>query len=428
MTNSLPDGWQEVRLGDVAPDIKRGITPKYLEASTGHTVINQRCIRDGKVSFDNARFHNNDLKKVPESKTLNINDILINSTGIGTLGRVAILKKELTDALTFDTHVSIVRVDSNKSISSFIFYQLFGRQKEIENLAKGSTGQVELSRHELNSLLITLPPIHEQKRIADILSSLDDKIENNRKMNATLESMAQAMFKSWFVDFEPVHALMKFNKGESTHKTKSDLAKSLYMNEETLNLFPDTFADNALPTGWAMKALGDVVENFDKNRIPLSKRERDLRTGTIPYYGATGIIDTVDEPIFSGEYVLVGEDGSVERKDGTPFVNLIDCECWVNNHAHVLRGKTPISNLELYFSLSCVKIGTYMTGAVQAKLNQTNMNKIPHVSATKEIHDSFCLQAKVLFDKIKINTKEIQTLTKTRDTLLPQLINGKIRT
>ena len=82
------------------------------------------------------------------------------------------------------------------------------------------------------------PPLDEQKRIAAVLSALDDKIENNRKINTTLEQMAQALFKSWFVDFDPVSALQQFNDGTSPYKTKADLAKSLYMDEATLKPLP----------------------------------------------------------------------------------------------------------------------------------------------------------------------------------------------
>src|SRR5690606_14851118 len=88
---------------------------------------------------------------------------------------------------------------------------------------------------------------------------------------------------------------------------------------------------------WAMIPLGKLANNYDARRIPLSNREREHRRGPYPYYGATGIMDYVDDFLFEGLHLLVAEDGSVERPDGTPFVQLADGRFWVNNHAHVLR-------------------------------------------------------------------------------------------
>jgi len=91
---------------------------------------------------------------------------------------------------------------------------------------------------------------------------------------------------------------------------------------------------------WPVKLLGEVAVNFDSRRVPLSSREREQRRGPYPYYGATGIMDYVDNFLFEGLHVLVAEDGSVERDDGRPFVQLVDGKFWVNNHAHVLRAAT----------------------------------------------------------------------------------------
>ena len=88
---------------------------------------------------------------------------------------------------------------------------------------------------------------------------------------------------------------------------------------------------------WPQAFLGDVVENFDARRSPCSKREREKRQGPYPYYGATGIMDYVDDFLFEGLHLLIAEDGSVESPDGKPFLQLVDGQFWVNNHAHVLR-------------------------------------------------------------------------------------------
>ena len=128
---------------------------------------------------------------------------------------------------------------------------------------------------------------------------------------------------------------------------------------------------------WPSQPLGLVVTNYDSRRVPLSGRERAEKPGPFPYYGATGVMDHVDNYLFKGLYLLVAEDGSVEMADGRPFLQLVDGEFWVNNHAHVLKGATDFDTRFLYYALSTVAIRPFISGSVQAKLSQHNMNQIP---------------------------------------------------
>ncbi|MEJ5203492.1 MAG: restriction endonuclease subunit S, partial [Anaerolineales bacterium] len=128
---------------------------------------------------------------------------------------------------------------------------------------------------------------------------------------------------------------------------------------------------------WPVKLLGQVAINSDSHRVPLSSREREQRRGPYPYYGATGIMDYVNDFIFEGLHILIAEDGSVERNNGTPFVQLVDGKFWVNNHAHVLRGNTESDTKFIFYALSTIQIRPFMTGSVQPKLNQENLNNIP---------------------------------------------------
>src|SRR5690606_2851424 len=97
--------------------------------------------------------------------------------------------------------------------------------------------------------------------------------------------------------------------------------------------------------------FGTVVQNLDSKRVPLSSRQRAERQGSYPYYGAAGVIDYVDTPLFKGLHLLIGEDGSVVREDGTPYVQLADGEFWVNNHAHVVRADRDIDTKYLFYAL-----------------------------------------------------------------------------
>ena len=162
---------------------------------------------------------------------------------------------------------------------------------------------------------------------------------------------------------------------------------------------------------WLELPLGDLVQNFDARRTPLSSREREKRRGSFPYYGATGIMDHVDDFLFEGLHLLVAEDGSVERPDGKPFLQLVDGQFWVNNHAHVLRGATDDDTKYLYYALLTVAIRPYMSGSVQAKLSQANLNRIPiRYPAQEADRRAIAHILGTLDDKIELNRRMSETL------------------
>ena len=316
----------------------------------------------------------------------------------------------------------IINTKSQICNLKYLYYALSLCLKDFKLLSQGTSTKF-LTAVILNNFEILLPPLNEQKKIAGILGVLDDKIELLQKQNKTLEDMAKAIFKSWFVDFDVVHAKQK-------GLPKADIMREYHLTDELYDLFPSGFEPSALgpiPSGWQVKTLGDISTCYDSKRIPLSNRERAERQGNYPYYGATSIMDHVDDFLFDGIYLLLGEDGSVVKPEGTPFLQYVFGKIWVNNHAHVLQGKAPVGTEFLYLFLSDVQIQPYVTGAVQAKLNQKNMNSIPVCMATEDFVRQFQGIIEIYFVKIRSNLKQIQTLTELRDTLLPRLISGKIR-
>jgi len=123
--------------------------------------------------------------------------------------------------------------------------------------------------------------------------------------------------------------------------------------------------------------LGDIATIHDKNRIPLNSRQRSERKGTVPYYGATGIVDYIDEPLFDGEYVLIGEDGENLRSKKADLAFKVNGKFWVNNHAHIIKGNEPWINDYIVNVFRVLDISPYVTGAAQPKLNQAALIRIP---------------------------------------------------
>lgn len=297
----------------------------------------------------------------------------------------------------------------------FVYYNLSTRKAEIRGAAGGSAQPI-LNKSAFGRLDILLPPPDEQRAIAHILGTLDDKIELNRRMNETLEAMARALFKSWFVDFDPVRA-----KAEG---------RDPGLPQPLADLFPDSFEDSELgeiPRGWEVDAVGDHMANFDSKRVPVSGAERAKRRGPYPYHGAAGVMDYVDDYLFDGVYLLLGEDGSVVRDTGLAVTQYVWGKLWVNNHAHVLQGMGAVSTEQLYLYFHFEPVAPYVTGAVQPKLSQGRMNAMPFVFAGDAVCRAFGQTIKPWFAKLRAGVDETKTLAALRDTLLPKLISGELR-
>jgi type I restriction enzyme S subunit len=180
--------WIEKTLGEVTSYMAKGIPPKYVEEDGPDVirVLNQKCNRNFRISFDESRFHNNGIKRVPEDKMLKANDVLINSTGTGTAGRVA----QIWDVLyptTIDGHMIVLRPSAE--IDPLYFgYAVKAYQSQIEGLAEGSTGQTEINRRRmLDEIIIRYPvSLDSQRAIGLMLQNLDEKILTNEAINENL--------------------------------------------------------------------------------------------------------------------------------------------------------------------------------------------------------------------------------------------------
>ena len=367
------------------------------------------------VSMDNLQEHNKtihnfEVKKFSGgSKFMNKDTLMARITPCLENGKTAFVNiLNEGEVAGGSTEFNVLSAREGKTIPEFVYYLSITpaiREVVIKSMT-GTSGRQRVESGVFETIMISLPSTTEQKAISKILSDLDSKIELNNQMNATLEAMAQAIFKHWFIDFDFPDENGKPYKSSGGRMVDSEFGR--------------------IPEGWKIKILGKISENFDSERIPLSSRERTERKGQYPYYGATGILDYLDEYIFDGTYILMGEDGSVIDDRGYPILQYVWGKFWVNNHAHVLKGN-GISDELLYILLKNTNVSHIITGAVQPKINQGNMNglkyAIPDQATLLKI--SKCIIP--MFNKIKSNYEQIGTLTKLRDSLLPKLMSGQIR-
>ncbi len=295
----------------------------------------------------------------------------------GTIGQIFFSKSPYWP---LNTTLYVQDFRGNDELFVYYFLKLLDWEKYSDKSAVPG-----VNRNDVHQENVVFPPLPEQKAIAAVLSSLDDKIDLLHRQNTTLEAMAETLFRQWFVV-----------------EAKDD---------------------------WEATTLGDVIEIFDGQRVPLSNVERDKKKDGVlyPYYGAAQIMDYINDYIFDGEYILLGEDGTVRTEEGYPVLQYATGKFWVNNHAHVLRSKEPYSNFFLWNYLSKKNIDEIVTGAVQPKINQGNLKSLGFPHFPENLVNEFNNRTQPILNKIQHNKAHENQLKKLRETLLPKLMSGEVR-
>lgn len=184
--------------------------------------------------------------------------------------------------------------------------------------------------------------------------------------------------------------------------------------------------DGVMPADWHLGTVKEIIELHDSKRIPLSSRERANLAKIYPYYGATSVMDYVDRYLFDGIYLLLGEDGTVVDSKGFPILQYVEGKFWVNNHAHIITGKNGFTVETLYLLFSLTNVQSIVTGAVQPKISQANLNKVPVIIPSEAELLAFDSIVKPIFAQIRNLRTENKRLATVRDTLLPRLMSGEI--
>jgi type I restriction enzyme S subunit len=262
---------------------------------------------------------------------------------------------------------------------------------------------------------VELPPPAEQRAIAHILGTLDDKIELNRRMSETLEEMARSLFKAWFVDFEPVRAKMegRWQRGQSL----PGLPAHLY------DLFPDRLVDSELgkiPEGWEVGTIGDLAE-VSSGKRPTNISAKPGISATIPVWGGNGPMGFTTGALYSEPILLTGRVGTL----GSVF--RIPGPCWPSDNTLVIQPRNTAAYEYLYFWMQCIDFDALNRGSTQPLLTQTDLKNQKVTVPADNILAEFHKNISTYLARIDAATNESRTLSALRDALLPKLISGELR-
>ena len=296
------------------------------------------------------------------------------------IGYIAIAKNPIVTNQGFKSIIP----DKEKVDSLFLYYLLKYKKSDIEALGSGTTFK-EVSGFTMKNVEVFIPSLKVQQQIAGVLGALDDKIELNRRINENLEQQAQALFKSWFVDFEP------FKDGK-------------FVDSE----------QGMIPEGWKVGNLEELVE------VKYGKDHKKLAPGTIPVYGSGGIMRYVDQYLYNKESVLIPRKGSLNN------VMYINRPFWTVDTMFYTRMKIEGIAKFIYLFMSPKDLLSMNSGSAVPSMTVDILNKIQIITPPINIIQKFECIMKPIFTKMDLCSYENQKLSQLRDTLLPRLMSGKL--
>lgn len=421
--SSAPETWDRLAIHQACQRITSGGTPsrKSPEFYENGTIgwVKTKELEDG---FINATEENITPGAIASSsaKLLPQDTILLAMYG-ATVGMLGILSKEM--ACNQACCALIVKPEFDRD---FLFYQLLAHRVQLQSLATGAAQQ-NLSGQQIKELILPFPSLSEQKAIGSYLRVLDDRITLLRETNATLQAIAQALFKSWFVDFDPVRAKMEGRAPEG-------------MDEATAALFPDSFEESELglvPRGWRIGTLADVARLQKSSVNPLHQPDVLFEHYSLPAFddGQSPIIEAgieikSNKTVVPANAVLLSKlnphiprvwlptDAGINAVCSTEFLAFIPADAVSREFIYCI-----FTSERFLQSLCQLVTGTSNS---HQRVKPDGVLSMNSVITPADVMVSFATIAKPIFDRIGHNRQQAQTLANLRDTLLPRLISGQL--
>ena len=413
----LPKGWASATIKELVSLINgRAFKPEDW-SDTGMPIVRIQNLNNPDKSFNYCNF------KVDKKFLIDNGQLLFAWSGTpGTSFGAFIWNR---GKAILNQHIFRIEINEKLTNKKFLLYAINQNINKYIVKAHGTAGLAHITKGMFEEDLVLLPPLNEQKRIVakieELFSLVDSTKDTLEKTLVLLKQYRQSILKHAFEgklvpqdpNDEPASVLLEKIKKENPDKK-----------------FSEIISEKVLPNGWIECSFQHIITNHDSKRIPVSAESRKNMKGKYPYYGASGIIDYVNKPIFNGKYLLIGEDGANLLSRSTPIAFIAEGEFWVNNHAHILTCNGGILLEYVSYYINSKNLSQWISGTAQPKLNQYNLNKIPILLAplneqkeiVSKIEESFSLIEKneILIDKLLLQYKQIKS------SILKQAFEGKL--
>ncbi|HJE53379.1 MAG TPA: restriction endonuclease subunit S [Acinetobacter pseudolwoffii] len=456
----MSDDWSYVRLKDYCTKIGSGSTPRgganvYLDSGNVCLIRSQNIYNDGFSENGLVFISNSDAEKL-NNVEIELNDVLINITG-DSVARVCLAPKDKLPARV-NQHVAIIRTVKNELDPKFVRYFLTDNNTQNHLLTLAGTGATRnaLTKGMLEEFLVPKPDILIQKKISKILSDLDEKIHLNNQINQTLESIAQAIFKSWFIDFDPVRAKIAAKQegndpelaamcaisGKSEEELQQMPEEDLTELRATAALFPDELVGSELgevPKGWDKYSLSKMITLIGGGTPRRS--EPNYWNGDISWFSVKDVpnegevfVITTQEKISelglnkSSTKLLPVGTTIITARGTVGKIALVGHEMAMNQSCYGVQGINGVKQFMTYYliknAVEVLKKNTH--GAVFDTITQATFDTVTSIKPSIEMMDLFESKVEKIMGHIKNNLYENNSLIALRYTLLPKLLSGEI--
>lgn len=390
-----PEGWRDLPLSELATVVGGGTPsrsqPAYWNGDvpwatpTDVTGLEGRIISETNSTITDEGLANSSAVLLPPCSLL--------MTTRATIGACAINRISMATNQGFQS-----LIPKEGARIEFLYYLIQHHKRRLERLAAGSTF-LEVSRRAIRSFRVAVPPPHEQRKIAAILSSVDDAIEKTRAVIDQVQIVKRGLMQDLLTRGLP---------GRHTRFKQTEIGR--------------------VPTDWGIKSVGDVFEVLDRMRKPLNKSQRETMKGPYPYCGANGVVDYVSEWLFDEPLILMAEDGGYFDEFKTrPIAYMMDGKCWVNNHAHVLRAREGFDIRWLFYSLVHMDVRPFINTGTRSKLNQRELINIPVAAPPVPEQREIAAILSSVDDAIEEGQTVMDRLRVVKSGLMSILLTGELR-
>ena len=427
--------WKEYKFSQLC-DISRGASPrpiqKYLTKNEGMPWVK---IADATSNSSKYITHTNEnikLDGVDKSVKVYKGDLILSNSATPGLPKIM--------GIDACIHDGWMLLRNFKNITKeFTYWLLLNERKKLVHQGNGSVF-INLKTDILKSHIVKIPDIKTQNKIVLILDQISNKIELNTQTNQTLEQIAQATFKHWFIDFTPVHAkanalargetieqaelaAMACLSGKTVEKItalKTEDPTAYHQLQQTAAAFPSEFVETEMgqvPKGWGYKFLNEVCKIAYGKNLPT----KQLLDQGYPVFGGNGIIGYFDRYLYEQPQTLISCRGAASGK-----IMYSAPKSFITNNSLIIESNELLDYFYIYEYLKNKDITPYISGSAQPQITISSIEKIKILLPQEFILNRYSLLVSSLYNKIYLNNKNNELLAKTRDQLLPKLLNGEV--
>ncbi|TKF98240.1 restriction endonuclease subunit S [Vibrio sp. F13] len=410
--------WKTVRLNEVATLRNGAGVKQQFFADNGIPLARVSDFTLDSIDISDCKYVEEAHAETWASHYIDVGDVLVSTVGSwppnwsSVVGKVVRAPVNVSGAIQNQNTCCIL---PNQAVldNRYLFYRLKSEDFtwHTSNNAGGSANQARLPVKKLGEFQFLLPPLSVQRLIANIFGALDDKITLNKQINQTLEQMAQTLFKSWFVDFDPVKAKMNDEQPE--------WMDAPFLSKKVASLFPEKLVESELgliPEGWEPKQLKEVLELAYGKAL----KKTDRVAGDVPVYGSGGLTGYHNQSLIEGPGIIVGRKGTVGSVYWEPKAFYpIDTVFYV-------KPKTGYSLKYCHLVLQNLGLKDMNTDAAVPGLNRNNAYRLDVITPSEPVLKKFEEMMQSFQSKVDINNAQNASLESLRDTLLPKLLSGEI--